>query len=186
MFSRQKRSQSARPVIQSAQVPERQGSFHGDPCPLFAASRRIGRIALRHDMSSGGQDQRPGKFDRRVRPIPRVNHCDPMITRGGGDIDRRVYRSRRGNELEIGKALNDVAGQRGPLAHDTNDIKRQQPLNHGVRIGEVVLKYGEVRSIAEQRPIGALKRHILVIVQNSASDTTLRLLGTGVRHHCGV
>src|ERR1700676_279471 len=46
-------------------------------------------------------------------------------------------------------------------------IKRQQPLNHGVRIGEVVLKYGDVRSIAEHRPIGALQRHILVIVQNS-------------------
>src|SRR5690242_16621164 len=89
-----------------------------------------------------------------------------MIVRGG-DIDRRVSRSRQGNELEIGKALNNVTGQRGPLAHDTNDIKRQQPLNHGVRIGEVVLKYGDVRSIAEQRPIGALKRNTLVIVQNS-------------------
>src|SRR6478609_7404174 len=89
-----------------------------------------------------------------------------MIARGG-KVDRRVYRARRGNELEIGKALNYVAGQRGPLAHDTHDIKRQQPLNHGVRIGEVVLKYGDVRSIAEHRPIGALKRHILVIVQNS-------------------
>src|ERR1700694_4695468 len=117
-------------------------------------------------MSRGGQDQRPGKFDRWVRPIPRVNHGDPMIA-GGGDIDRRVSRSRRGDELEIGKALNDVAGQRGPLAHDTNDIKRQQPLNHSVRVGEMVLKYGDVRSIAEHRPIGALKRHSLVIVQNS-------------------
>src|SRR6202022_3342071 len=48
-----------------------------------------------------------------------------------------------------------------------NDIKRQQPLNQGVRIGEMVLKYGDVRSVAEHRPIGALKRHILVIVQNS-------------------
>src|SRR5258705_13915206 len=84
----------------------------------------------------------------------------------GGDIDRRVYSSRRGNKLEIGKALNDVAGQRGPLAHDTNDIERQQPLNHGVRIGEVVLKYGDVRSIAEHRPISALKRCILVVVQD--------------------
>jgi hypothetical protein len=27
------------------------------------------RVALRHDMSRGGQDQRPGKFDRWVRPI---------------------------------------------------------------------------------------------------------------------
>src|ERR1700704_5910048 len=99
------------------------------------------RVALRYDMSRGGQDQRPGKFDRWVRAISRVNHCDPMIVRGL-DIDRRISRSRRGNELEIGKALDDVAGQRGPLAHDTNDIKRQQPLNHGVRIGEVDLKYG--------------------------------------------
>src|ERR1700736_5702837 len=89
-----------------------------------------------------------------------------MIARGG-DIDRRVSSSRRGYELEIGKALNDVAGQRSPLAHDTNDIKRQQPLNYSVRMGEVVLKYGDVRSIAEHRPIGALQRHILVIVQNS-------------------
>ena len=31
----------------------------------------------------------------------------------------------------------------------------------------MVLKYGDVRSIAERRPIGAIKRHILVIVQNS-------------------
>jgi len=68
---------------------------------------------------------------------------------GGGDVDRRISRPRRGNELEIGKALNDAAGQRGPLAHGTHDIKRQQPLNHGVRIGEVVLKDGDIRSVAE-------------------------------------
>src|SRR5260221_9501751 len=85
----------------------------------------------------------------------------------GGDIDRRVYSSRRGNELEIGKALDDTARQRGPLAHDTNDIKRQQPLNQGVRVGEVVLKYHDVRSMADHRPIGTLKRDILVIVPNS-------------------
>ena len=47
------------------------------------------------------------------------------------------------------------------------DIKRQQPLNHGIRIGEVVLKHGDVSSITQHRPIGALKRRILVIVQNS-------------------
>ena len=48
-------------------------------------------VALRHDMSRGRQDQRPGKFDRWVRPISRVNHSDPMIARGL-DIDRRVSR----------------------------------------------------------------------------------------------
>src|ERR1700738_1009243 len=113
-------------------------------------------------MSRGGQDQRPCKFDRWVRPMSCVNHYDPMIARGL-DIDRRVSRSRRGNELEIWKALDDVAGQRGPLAHDTNDIKWEQSLNHGLFIGDVILKYGDVRSLAEHRPVGALKRHILVI-----------------------
>src|ERR1700682_6015466 len=48
-----------------------------------------------------------------------------------------------------------------------NVAAMQQPLNNGVRIGEVILKYGDVRSIAEHRPIGALQRRILVIVQNS-------------------
>src|SRR5467141_3890313 len=74
-------------------------------------------VALRHDMSRGGQDKCPGKFDRRVCLVARVNHWDPMIG-CGGEIDRRVSRARRGNELEIGKALNEVGGQRGPLAHD--------------------------------------------------------------------
>ena len=123
-------------------------------------------VALRHDISRRGQDQRPGKFDRRVRPIPRMNYCDPMIA-GSGDIDRRVYRSRRGDELEIGKALDDDAGQWGPLTHDTDDVKRQQALNHGIWIGKVVLKYGNIRSVAECRPIGALKRYVLVVIQNS-------------------
>jgi hypothetical protein len=40
-------------------------------------------------------------------------------------------------------------------------VKRQQPLDDSVRIGEVVLKCGDLRSIAEHRPVGALKRHIL-------------------------
>jgi len=52
-----------------------------------------------------------------------------MIARGG-DIDRRVYRSRRGNELEIGKALNDIAGQRCSLAYDVDHIERQEALDN--------------------------------------------------------
>jgi hypothetical protein len=95
-----------------------------------------------------------------------MNHCYPVIA-GGNDIDRRVYRSRRGNELEIGKALDDVSGQWGPLTHDTHDVKREQPLNHRLWFGKVVPKYRYIGSIAEYRPIGALKRHVLVVVQNS-------------------
>src|SRR5580658_6447726 len=123
-------------------------------------------VALRHDISRRGQDQRPGQFDRWVRPIPRMDYCDPMIA-GSGDVDRRVYRSRRGDELEIGKALDDAAGQWRSLTHDTDDVKRQQALDHGIWIGKVVLKYGDTRPVAQYRPIRAFKRHALIVVQNS-------------------
>ena len=107
--------------------------------PMGVAQYRLTQALPEHCLLY--TSQRPSKFDGRIRPIPRVNHCNPMIARGG-DINRRVHGSSRGNELEIRKALDDFAGQRGPLAHDANDIKRQQPLNQGVRIGDVVLKYG--------------------------------------------
>ena len=51
-----------------------------------------------------------------------------MIARGG-DIDRRVRGSRRGNELEIGKTLNDGAGQRCSLAHDADHVERPEALD---------------------------------------------------------
>src|ERR1700680_527724 len=73
-------------------------------------------------MSCGGQDQRPGKFDGWVRAIPGVNHCDPMLVRGGY-IDRRVYGSRRGNELEIGRRSMTLRGSgvRSRIAQTTSN-----------------------------------------------------------------
>src|ERR1700730_4036247 len=94
-----------------------------------------------------------------------MSHCDPTIA-GGSHIDRCVCRSRRGNELEIGETLDDVSEEWGPLTHDTDDVKRQQPLNQRLWFGKVVSKYSDIRSIAEYRPIGTLKRHVLVVVQN--------------------
>jgi hypothetical protein len=73
---------------------------------------------------------------------------------GSGDVDRRLYRSRRGDELEIGKALDDDARQWGSLTHDTDDVERQQALNHGIWIGKMVVKYGDIRPITQYRPIG--------------------------------
>jgi hypothetical protein len=95
-----------------------------------------------------------------------MGYRDPTIC-GSGDVDRRVYRSRRGDELEIGKALDDAAGQWRSLTHDTDDVKGQQSLDHGIWIGKVVSKYGNIRSLANCRPIGAVTRYVLVVVQNS-------------------
>ena len=84
------------------------------------------------------------------------DHCDPAFARSG-DVDRRLYRSRRGDELEIGKALDDDARQRGSLTHDTDDVERQQALNHGIWIGKMVVKYGDIRPITRYRPNGGFQ-----------------------------
>src|SRR6266853_4762848 len=94
-----------------------------------------------------------------------MNHSDPMIA-GGGDIDRRVYRSGRGNEFEIGKAHDDVARERGAFTHNADDVKGKQALDHGICIVQVILKYSDIGSTAEHGPISALKRYILVVVQD--------------------
>jgi len=120
----QTRSRPWRPGIQSAQVPGWPGSFHGDPCPLFAASRAdffSDRVALRREMSRGGEDQRQVNSSRGVSPISRVNTAIPMLA-AAAMSDRRIARPSR-HELDW-KALNDAARQRGPLAHGTHDIKR--------------------------------------------------------------
>jgi putative transcriptional regulator len=100
---------------------------------------------------------------------------------GGNNIDRRVYRSRRGDELEIGKALDEVSGQRGPLTHDTHDVKREQPLNHCLWFGKVVPKYRYIGSIAEYRPIDDLKRHVLWLCRAEAKAAVFECCTTGVR-----
>jgi len=72
-----------------------------------------------------------------------------MPTRSG-DIDRTAFPDPlEAMKLEIGKALNGCCGWQGEARDNANDIKRLQPLNHGVRIGKVVLNYGDVGSIAE-------------------------------------
>src|SRR5258708_38528604 len=75
------------------------------------------RVALRYDVARTGQDKGPSQVDRWVRSISGVGNHDPAIG-SRNHVDRGVSRSRRGNELEIGKALNDVPRQRGPLTHD--------------------------------------------------------------------
>src|SRR6202011_1513692 len=65
------------------------------------------------------------------------------------------------------QAIQQLGRHRGSLPHDAENIKGNQTSSERLQLGDMVLKYGDVCSIAEYRPIGALKRHILVIVQNS-------------------
>ena len=68
--------------------------------------------------------------------------------------------------FRLGRRSSSSAVNRGSLPHDAENIKGKQASSERLQLGDMVLKYGDVRSIAEHPPIGALKRHILVIVQN--------------------
>jgi len=49
----------------------------------------------------------------------------------------------------------------------TQRHQKQQPLKHGVRIGEVVMEYGDVRSLAKHRPSALSSATFWLIIQNS-------------------
>src|SRR3984893_16266953 len=66
----------------------------------------------------------------------------------------------------MGRALDDVARQRGAFTHNADDVKRKQALDHGICIVQVILKYRDIGSIAGYGPISALKRCILVVVED--------------------
>src|SRR4029077_18594125 len=70
------------------------------------------------------------------------------------------------DELEIGEALDDGARKGGPLTHDADDIERKEPSYTRIRVVGGILKHGDVRAIVEHRPVGALERRGLIVVQN--------------------
>ncbi len=123
------------------------------------------RVALGHDIARRSQDKGPGEFDGRGRPVPGMGNRDPVIC-CCSDVDRRIDGPGRADEFEIGEALDDAARERGALTHDADDIERKEPSYDAIGVVDVILKYGDVRPIAEHRPVGALKRYVLIVVQN--------------------
>src|SRR5215813_8217299 len=72
--------------------------------------------------------------------------------------------------LEIGKALNDVTGQRCSLAHYADHVERHETLDDVVEIGQMIIENGDRGAPGERRPVGHLQRHVLIIVQDGYAD----------------
>ena len=90
-----------------------------------------------------GQDKRPGEFDRGFDVAAGGAHIDPALL-GGRDIDRRVERSRERDHLQIREALDDVARQRCPLAHDAHHVEGRESFDESTWIGEALMENGDV------------------------------------------
>ena len=117
------------------------------------------------DPPGRSQNERPGQLDRRLDIASGRADIDSVLL-GSGEVDRGVERSGGRNHLEVGQTINNVARQRCSLPHDADHVVRQQPVDHGVGIGEVVVEDRDVGSGSDRRPVGHTHRDVLVIVEN--------------------
>ena len=85
---------------------------------------------------------------------------------GGRDVDRRIERPGGSDHPEIAETLDDVARQRGSLAHDAHHLERPEPVDHGVRVSEVVVEHRDVGPGGDLRPVGHAQRDTLKVVED--------------------
>jgi len=109
-----------------------------EPLPTAAAQRGV----LGSEIAGTGQDKCPGQFDCRRRGVARMNDLDaPLFC--SLEIDRGIPKRRRGDQAELGQALDDSACHRRALPHHADDIECLQALDDGVGVREMIVKYGD-------------------------------------------
>jgi len=88
----------------------------------------------------------------------------------GGDIDTDAFTAPvDAMRLEIWKALDDTARQRRSLERLTQTHQKDSNVNHCVRRGDMVLKYHNVRSIADHWTVRQSQARIILVSANSDS-----------------
>ena len=129
---------------------------------------RPDRGVLLRDVTGAGEDERPRQLDGGRGAVAGVDDAYATLGRRRA-VDGRVAGPRRGDEAEVRQSLEDGARERCPLAHDAQDVKGLQTLDDRIRIGEMIVKYGDGRPPIERRPVRKRKRDVLVVVQDGDS-----------------
>ena len=80
---------------------------------------------------------------------------------------------RRGDQAELGQALDDSTRHRRALPHHADDVEWLQALDDGVGVREMVVKYGDGRPPIQHRPVRERKSDVLVVVQHGDSEVLL-------------
>jgi hypothetical protein len=155
------RHSSADPA-QPQHAQHRSAQLPADGClPSTAAHRE----ALIDDPAGGGEDQRPGQFDRRLHVTAGRADIDAVFL-SGRDVDRCVERAGGGDHLQPWQTLDHGTRQRCALAHHAHHVERRQPVDDGVLIGQVVGENGDLGAADHIRPVGGAQCDVLVIVEN--------------------
>lgn len=142
--------------------------------PTAGAHRQV----LVDDSPGGGQDERPGEFDRRLDVASGRAHMDAAFL-SSRNVNRRIERPGGRDHLQLGETLDDLARQGRSLPHDAHHVEGRQPFDHRVRIGKVVVEDGDVSSGGDRRPVGHVQRDVLVVVE----DRDLHRAQSSIRRH---
>src|ERR1700686_4480266 len=91
----------------------------------------------------------------------------------GLEIDRGSSRPRRGDQAELGQALDDGTRDRRALPHHADDVEWLQARDDGGGVREMVVEYGDARPRIQRRPVRERKSDVLVVVQHGDSEALL-------------
>ena len=85
-------------------------------------------------------------------------------------IDRGIAHPGGDQELQLGQRVDDFFRECGPLAHRNDDRKTLQRRNDLVGAAKMFVKYFDLDLVLDLGPVGELERHILVIVEDCATN----------------
>jgi hypothetical protein len=94
-----------------------------------------------------------------------MGNLDAALSRGGG-IDGCVAAAGGTDQLEPGQAFENVFRERRALPHDADDVVREQPLDDGMMVRDVIFIDIDPRALVDGSPVGQTEGDTLVIVQD--------------------
>jgi MrfA Zn-binding domain len=100
------------------------------------------RVAFLDQIARATEYQRPRQFDGRHRRVSGGGNSDPTLF-CRGRVDGGIARTGRGDQLQVGKLLNDLPGKSRPLAHDADALLDSIVAVH--RLWAVTCLYGFTR-----------------------------------------
>jgi hypothetical protein len=89
---------------------------------------------------------------------------------GRVDVDGSIPQCRRGDQAKLRKSFDDSAGHRSALAHDANDVERQQTRDNCIDVRDVVVEDRDGSTPLEGGPIRHRKSDVLIVIQHSDAE----------------
>jgi hypothetical protein len=131
---------------------------------------------LEADAAGEFQDQAEG--DAGGGAADAAGAADRDAALGAGlQVDGGVAGAGGDQEFQVGQAFDDLAGERGALAHHLDDGEALQGLDDRIVIAQGRAEDLDVDVLGDRGPIGKREGNVLIVVENGGANHTHGLLG---------